>query len=272
MSIFDKSYWLGSKERTKQLGRYTPDQESALNELLAQGRKYSDISGQEALARKRFNEETIPSIWERYGKFGGSSALQAQLGRASSDLEAQLAAIREQYGLKAEQMGLTPRYDTYIQPAQHGFLDYLPPALLDVGKAWATMGLSSLGGKNTPPPGSKEPSKMMQGIRPGEPGYGETPEDVRGYADYMSNVNPIQQENPVFNQLYDIKRAASPTRSRYTNLFGNSPEKREPYNAMMDNPVLASLLSRYQPGAMPGIRRPSPMKSTGNFLSSMYGY
>lgn len=254
-----KRYFVGAKEEYPQIQRYTQQQRSALDNFLAQGQKYTDIEGQDALARKRFNEETLPSIYQRYGRFGGSGTLQNEVGRAGADLEAQLRAMREQYGLKASQLGLTPQFDTGHKAETYGLLGELGPAAIDVAKTWATMGLNKT---KTPPPSQPYDAP---GIRPGEAGY---PDDVPGWENYGSGqmTQPASaQGNPVFNQLFDMKQAASPQRSRYTNLFGNNPNQRQPYNAMMDNPMLAKLLGMYGNGNMPGSRRPFPMKQTNNF-------
>jgi hypothetical protein len=54
------------------------------------------------LARKQFNEETVPNLAERFAGSGGlnSSALIGQLGKAGSDLESKLAAMKSQHGLE----------------------------------------------------------------------------------------------------------------------------------------------------------------------------
>lgn len=54
------------------------------------------------LARKQFSEETVPELAERFAGAGGlnSSALIGQLGKAGSDLNAKLAAMKSQYGLE----------------------------------------------------------------------------------------------------------------------------------------------------------------------------
>jgi hypothetical protein len=59
-------------------------------------------------ARKQFQQSTIPSIAERFAGAGGlnSSALVGQLGKAASDLEGKLAALRSQYGLEQAGMGI----------------------------------------------------------------------------------------------------------------------------------------------------------------------
>lgn len=56
----------------------------------------------ENLARQKFQQETIPTIAERFAGAGGlnSSALKGELGKAATNLESQLASLRSQYGLQ----------------------------------------------------------------------------------------------------------------------------------------------------------------------------
>lgn len=54
------------------------------------------------LARQNFQEQTIPALAERFAGLGGlqSTAFKGELGRAGSNLDNQLAALRSQYGLQ----------------------------------------------------------------------------------------------------------------------------------------------------------------------------
>ena len=56
----------------------------------------------ENLARQKFQQETIPTIAERFAGAGGlnSSALKGELGKAATHLESQLAALRSEHGLQ----------------------------------------------------------------------------------------------------------------------------------------------------------------------------
>jgi len=58
-------FLLGDPEREKQFQRFTPEQQASLDQLLQQGME-AGTGGIEDLARKRFQEETIPSIAERF--------------------------------------------------------------------------------------------------------------------------------------------------------------------------------------------------------------
>jgi len=117
----------GSKGQSQQFPRFEQDQQSALSQLLQQGLSETDFGGVEDLARKRFGEETIPSIAERFTRMGGqrSSEFEGSLGRAGSDLETQLAALRPQMGMQKLGMGMQPRFDTGYQPGTPGMLQGL---------------------------------------------------------------------------------------------------------------------------------------------------
>ena len=119
------SFMFGQPAQEKQFQKYTPGQESMLDNLMKQGSENVDFSGIEGLAKKRFEEDTIPSIAERFTAMGGgqrSSAFESSLGRSGSDLQAQLAAMRPQMGMQQLGMGLQPRFDSGYQPASQGFL------------------------------------------------------------------------------------------------------------------------------------------------------
>jgi len=127
------NFLFGQPEKEQQFQKFTPEQQSALDQLLQQGLQSSDISGIEGMARKRFEEETIPTLAERFTSMGSggqrSSAFQSALGRAGSDLESQLAALKPQIGMQQLGMGLQPRYDIGYKPASQGALSGLLPAL-----------------------------------------------------------------------------------------------------------------------------------------------
>jgi len=129
-------FFMGNKGEEQQFQKFTPEQQSALDQLLKQGSESSDFSGIENLAQKRFQEETIPSIAERFTSMGaggqGSSAFQSSLGRAGSDLESQLAGLRSQHGMQQLQMGLQPRFDTGYKPESQGFLGSSASSLMSL--------------------------------------------------------------------------------------------------------------------------------------------
>ena len=146
-SIYNKNrgFFEGSPEQDIRQPRYTGEQDDVLNQLLQQGSQNANFSGMEDLARKRFEEDTIPSLSERFTNMGGgqrSSAFGSSIGRASSDLEAQLGGLRGQFGMQQLGMGLQPRFDTRTREAQPGFNQQIIPILMMLAK----MGMAGMGG------------------------------------------------------------------------------------------------------------------------------
>lgn len=140
-------FLFGKGEKTKQFQKYTPQQQGALNKTLQGSQQQlpeifnylQSILSQdpelmkqfEAPARRSFEQQTIPSIAERFTEMGaqGSNAFGQQLGQAGASLEENLAAQRGQMGTQAIQqlmqllnMGLTPQFENVYQPATQGFL------------------------------------------------------------------------------------------------------------------------------------------------------
>lgn len=122
---------------------YVPQQREGITSLLEQG--LSDIQNPSAgfepiaqQARSQFQNETVPSIAERFTALGNgqrSSAFGQQLGSAGANLEQTLAGMQAQYGLQRgnqiQQMiglGLTPQYQSAYQPGEPGILGQMAPA------------------------------------------------------------------------------------------------------------------------------------------------
>lgn len=141
-------FWTGQPGRLTQKSRFTPQQMDIQNQLLTmamQGLRANplDFAPIEAYARKQFQEQTVPSLAERFTSMThgamSSPQLMSQLSSAGADLEAQLAAMRGQYGLQAQGalhgllgLGLEPQENIYMagQPgAAHGILGGLAQAL-----------------------------------------------------------------------------------------------------------------------------------------------
>jgi len=120
------NFLFGSKGRQEQLPRFTPEQTSALNQLLSSGLGNLDLGPIEEQARTKFQSQTVPSLAERFTSLGGgaqgSSAFQSALGRAGAGLEQGLAEMRPQLGLQQLQYGLTPQFESLYRPAQPGLL------------------------------------------------------------------------------------------------------------------------------------------------------
>lgn len=143
-------FFTGTPARTEQIQKFSPQQQSALNQLLSQGLQGVQPKNPQAfgsqfepianLARSEFQQQTIPSIAERFTSLGGgnnalsSPAFASQLGQAGAGLQENLAAQRAGFGLQQQQMeqslaqnllgmGLTPQFETLYHQRQPGFLE-----------------------------------------------------------------------------------------------------------------------------------------------------
>ena len=132
-----ESFWTGRPAMTKRFPRFDEGQEAGISQILQQalgGLSNNNFSFEpiEAKARQNLQENTIPGIAERFASFGqgarSSGAYQAALGKAGSDLETNLAALKSQYGLQQQGLlqnllglGLTPKFETAYFPEKSGF-------------------------------------------------------------------------------------------------------------------------------------------------------
>ena len=108
--------------------KFTPQQQQAINALLAQGQ--TNLSNPtagfepiESAARSKFQRESIPGLAERFTALGGSdtrgsSDFAGMLGGAQSEFDQGLAALKAQYGQQGQQnalnmlqLGLTPQHE-----------------------------------------------------------------------------------------------------------------------------------------------------------------
>jgi len=127
----------GKKGKVKQVQTLNPQQQSILQYLLQQGQQglknpsagFAPIAQQ---ARSQFNQQTVPSLAERFTSMGSNSlsspAFASQLGQAGAGLEEALAALQSQYGMKNQQqalsmlaLGLSPSFQNFYQGSQPGF-------------------------------------------------------------------------------------------------------------------------------------------------------
>ena len=139
-------FLFGNHEKMEQVPRFNKGQEGAFKDLLGgassqlpQGFEFlnqilsnnPDVYNQlEAPTRRGFNEQTLPSIAERFSSMDAqkSSAFGQQLGQAGERLEESLAAKRT--GMKGDalsqlqsllQTGLTPQFENVFRPGTQGF-------------------------------------------------------------------------------------------------------------------------------------------------------
>jgi hypothetical protein len=98
------------------------------------GSNQFDFAPIEAKARQGFQQQTLPSIAERFSNMGSgggqrSSAFAGSLGQAASGLDTNLAAMRSDYGMQQQnqlmqmlQMALQPQFENIYQQGQPGAL------------------------------------------------------------------------------------------------------------------------------------------------------
>jgi len=143
MGFYD--FLFGKPEQVQQLPNYTPQQNRSMDQLL-QGSTQQlpqmfqylqsilsqdpELMNQfEAPARRAFQEQTIPSIAERFTDMGAqrSSAFGQQLGSAAAGLEENLASQRANLSSNAIQQlmqmlsaGNTQRFENVVRPETFG--------------------------------------------------------------------------------------------------------------------------------------------------------
>lgn len=150
-------FLFGEGEKTQQFQNYTPEQRNTLNQLLSGGTSQIpqgfDFISQilsndpemmqkfEAPTRRAFEEQTLPSIAERFTGMNAqkSSAFGQQLGQAGQRLEESLASQRAGRGFQAlgslQQLlgtGLTQQYENALRPRQPGALEEGGKAVMEM--------------------------------------------------------------------------------------------------------------------------------------------
>jgi len=168
-----REFFLGTPARTEQISLLDPDQQKASQQLLQRvlGMLQNPQEGFQPIAdqaRRQFQQETIPSLAERFTQLGSqrSSAFTGELGKAGVDLESNLASLGSQYGqrnlsllLPLLQMALQPRSETVRYGEQTGALENVGLPLLQALSSFIPLagpaisqGLGSLGNyfKNRP--------------------------------------------------------------------------------------------------------------------------
>lgn len=130
MSLQDiLSFLFGQQEQTQQFQNFTPEQQSALEQLLTQGLGNFNYQGLENQARQDFQTKTVPMLAERFSSLGSgaqrSSAFANALGSAGSQLESNLAGLKANIGQQQLGFGLKPRFENAYFPRQAGFLENL---------------------------------------------------------------------------------------------------------------------------------------------------
>lgn len=115
----------GRKPKVQQVKRFTPAQESALNQLMSRGMAATDIGGLEQRYKSLFERETVPDLAERFTAMGGgqrSSAFEESLRRGGMDMSERLAGLKHQGGMQALGLGLQPQFQNVMMPGSQGLL------------------------------------------------------------------------------------------------------------------------------------------------------
>lgn len=157
-----RDMFMGKDAYNEQVPTITPEVQQALSQMLQYGlggmnNNQFDFAPIEQQARTQFNQQTIPSIAERFTSMGGQGggAFQRMLGSAGAGLEENLAAMKSQYNLQREplmqnylRMGMMPQFENQYNPEQPGLfkslLSQLIPAGAQLGTAYLTGGASML--------------------------------------------------------------------------------------------------------------------------------
>jgi len=169
------SFFLGQPAGVGQVNRFVPQQQNTLSSLMNMGMQgmQNPYAGFEPIAnqaRTQFQQQTLPSIMERFQSLGNnamsSGALKTELGQAGANLEGGLAALQSQYGMQNRNqmlnmlgLGLTPQLESYATQGQEGLLQQILPALSSVGMNALGAGLT--GGMSAIAPSIGSILKMM---------------------------------------------------------------------------------------------------------------
>jgi hypothetical protein len=124
--LFGGGGFKGRPEKVEQYNRFTPQQQTAMNQMLMQGMQNADFGNIENREVNRFNTQTIPGLAERFTAMGNgqrSSGFQQALGMAGAGLGENLAAQRSQFGMQQLGMGLQPQIENVFRPRQPGGLE-----------------------------------------------------------------------------------------------------------------------------------------------------
>ena len=127
--------WNGKPGHGIQMPTQGPQGIALLQHLMSQGMQNTDFGGIENMELKRFQEQTIPGLAERFssmgsmgaqrsseyaGQLGNGGQVGGALGGAAADLGVKLAALRSQYGLKQSALGLTPQFENMYEGSTGG--------------------------------------------------------------------------------------------------------------------------------------------------------
>lgn len=138
---------------------YDKNQSDVLNYLLSKGKSglenpYAGFEPISQQTRSNFEQQTLPSIAERFTSMGNNSlsspSFASSLSQGGAGLEQMLAAMKAEYGQRNQNAALqqlmtglqprnqfSPKYQNFPQDGQGGFFSQLLPGLLSTGGAIA---------------------------------------------------------------------------------------------------------------------------------------
>ena len=103
-----KGSLFGTPESMEQLPTKSPEQISALNQLLSQGMGMINPQALQDQAMSRFHSQTVPSLAERFTSLGegglSSSGALGMLGKAGAGLNTDIMALLSNLGMQQTQM------------------------------------------------------------------------------------------------------------------------------------------------------------------------
>jgi len=131
---------------------FNPQQQQILNQILGMGAQGLGTDAIEGQARQGFQKNTIPLLSERFANIAGrglsgigSSGYQNALQGAGTDLETDLAALRQGNAMNLLGLGLTPQQETYFEPGSQGLLEPLLLKGADAAATYFTGGANKIG-------------------------------------------------------------------------------------------------------------------------------
>lgn len=154
-SIFDSisSTLFGREGRFKQApSNFNPQQLQILQQLLGMGQQGLGTDAIEGQARRGFQQNTIPLLSERFANVAGrglsgigSSGYQNALQGAGTELETELASLRQGNAMNLLGLGLSPQQESYYEPGRQGIAGPLSEIGGRAAAAYYTGGSSEAG-------------------------------------------------------------------------------------------------------------------------------
>jgi hypothetical protein len=136
--------WYGGPGTFQQSpNKYNPLQQQIIQQAGQQGLQGIGTDAIEGAARRGYRQNTIPLLSERFANIGGrglsgigSSGYQNAISETGTNLETQLAALRQGNANSLLQLGLTPQTDTYFEEGSQGLQAPILEGLTRIGEAY----------------------------------------------------------------------------------------------------------------------------------------